>query len=198
MAKQGPHKSENQKNTKKILQRKASDLIERKGYDNVTVDEICKELGLTKGAFYHYFKSKSDVLLRSYKNAEGDLMNYYNDHIHLPAEEQLRSVFDWYIAYFNSDDFETYNAFTKSQLENFNSNYPITNATQKMILKNVINKGMENGNFKKNLDSTEIADYIFIYISGLTYLWNASHGKTDLTKELNHFYESYLLPIIRN
>ena len=35
----------------------------RKGYRDTTVDDICAEAGLSKGAFYGYFESKQDLLL---------------------------------------------------------------------------------------------------------------------------------------
>lgn len=189
-------KNEQNKNTKKELQRKALDLFEKYGYDNVTINQICEDLGLTKGAFYHYFRSKSDILAKSYMYSEGNLMNYYNDHIHLPAEEQLRAIFDWYISYFSSDDFEKFNAFAKTQLESHNRSYPITNITQRMILKNIVNKGISKGTFKKSLDATEMSNFIYTYISGLSYLWNANHGKLDISLELNKFYNNFLLPML--
>jgi AcrR family transcriptional regulator len=33
-----------------------------KGYEQTSVDEIIKEVGLSKGSFYYYFKSKEDLL----------------------------------------------------------------------------------------------------------------------------------------
>jgi AcrR family transcriptional regulator len=33
-----------------------------KGYDNTTVDEIIKSCSVSKGAFYHYFRAKDDLL----------------------------------------------------------------------------------------------------------------------------------------
>lgn len=35
----------------------------RKGYRNMTVDDVCAEAEASKGAFYLYFKSKSELLL---------------------------------------------------------------------------------------------------------------------------------------
>lgn len=35
----------------------------RKGFPDLTVDEICAEAGISKGAFYGYFESKQDLLL---------------------------------------------------------------------------------------------------------------------------------------
>lgn len=37
-------------------------LINTCGYDNVTVDNICEACGISKGAFYHHFRSKLDII----------------------------------------------------------------------------------------------------------------------------------------
>jgi TetR/AcrR family transcriptional regulator, transcriptional repressor for nem operon len=39
----------------------AMHLIRAQGYSATTVDDICGEAGLTKGAFFHYFASKEDL-----------------------------------------------------------------------------------------------------------------------------------------
>lgn len=36
-------------------------LILRQGYSGTTIDQICAEAGVTKGAFFHYFASKEEV-----------------------------------------------------------------------------------------------------------------------------------------
>ena len=38
-----------------------------KGYNSLGVDELCKVTGMTKGAFYHAFKSKENFLLEGLK-----------------------------------------------------------------------------------------------------------------------------------
>jgi len=48
-------------NKEKILQ-VAKHLILTKGYDNVSVTEITKEAGVSKGAFYLHFKSKDEII----------------------------------------------------------------------------------------------------------------------------------------
>ena len=41
----------------------AISLFKEKEYDNVSVDEITKKVGIAKGTFYNFFSSKKDVLL---------------------------------------------------------------------------------------------------------------------------------------
>lgn len=43
-------------------------LFWKKGYHNLGVDEICRETGMTKGAFYNSFKSKEQFLLSTIEN----------------------------------------------------------------------------------------------------------------------------------
>jgi TetR/AcrR family transcriptional regulator, transcriptional repressor for nem operon len=39
----------------------AIDVIRAQGYSATTVDDICRAAGLTKGAFFHHFRSKEDL-----------------------------------------------------------------------------------------------------------------------------------------
>ena len=47
----------------------ASRLFNRKGIDGTSLDEIGAEAGTTKGAIYHYFSDKTDLVVRCYDRA---------------------------------------------------------------------------------------------------------------------------------
>lgn len=50
--------------TRKLIIEKATELFLKKGYENTTIQDIIDNLGgLTKGAVYHHFSSKNDILL---------------------------------------------------------------------------------------------------------------------------------------
>ncbi len=53
-----------QKTEKKIVQA-ALDLFVHKGYHGTSVNDITKKVGLTKGALYSHFKSKSELVFRT-------------------------------------------------------------------------------------------------------------------------------------
>ncbi len=40
----------------------AGELFAKKGYEETSVNDILKQIGIAKGTFYHHFKSKEDVL----------------------------------------------------------------------------------------------------------------------------------------
>ncbi|SDO01627.1 TetR/AcrR family transcriptional regulator [Acetanaerobacterium elongatum] len=41
----------------------AVELFKQKGYEQVSVDDITRTVGVAKGTFYNYFQAKSDILL---------------------------------------------------------------------------------------------------------------------------------------
>jgi TetR/AcrR family transcriptional regulator, transcriptional repressor for nem operon len=47
--------------TKEAFLDVANDLMLTQGYEATAIDEICEKAGLTKGCFFHYFKSKEDL-----------------------------------------------------------------------------------------------------------------------------------------
>jgi TetR/AcrR family transcriptional repressor of nem operon len=52
-------------------------LMRARGYSATTVDDICAEAGVTKGGFFHYFKSKDDIAKSALTHFhEGKVKNY--------------------------------------------------------------------------------------------------------------------------
>lgn len=48
--------------TKDFIRETAMDLFREKGYENVTLMDICRACNITKRTFYYHFESKNDVL----------------------------------------------------------------------------------------------------------------------------------------
>ncbi len=48
--------------TKDALLNTAINLFRENGFENVTVEDICKEIDVTKTAFYYYYKSKDELI----------------------------------------------------------------------------------------------------------------------------------------
>jgi len=53
----------------------ALNLIKERGYDAVTLKDICNAANISKPTFYYYFKSKEDLLLQFYSIPEDNVIN---------------------------------------------------------------------------------------------------------------------------
>jgi TetR/AcrR family transcriptional repressor of nem operon len=75
----------------------AQRLVYTKGYDQMSIQDILDELQISKGAFYHYFDSKGDLLEalidRMRQEAEPIILPIINDP-NLPALDKLHRFFD--------------------------------------------------------------------------------------------------------
>lgn len=60
-----PYTSEHKRNSREKILKSAWKLFSRKGFDNVSIDDLMNDAGLTRGAFYAHFKTKSDLYQES-------------------------------------------------------------------------------------------------------------------------------------
>jgi len=54
-----------------------ADLVHRRGYGAVGVEDVCKAAGVQKGSFYHFFPSKRDLMIA----ALGERLEMARDHV---------------------------------------------------------------------------------------------------------------------
>ena len=80
---------------KEILEA-AQRLMFTKGYERMSVQDVLDALGISKGAFYHYFDSKAALLEASIEQGQDELdavLRGIVDDPALPAAEKLRRFF---------------------------------------------------------------------------------------------------------
>jgi len=81
-------------------------LFFQKGYENTTIQDIIDSLGIAKGTFYHYFKSKDDLLdtlvdqmitemsqhLKPIANSKKNAIEKINDFFHAGASYKVKNL----------------------------------------------------------------------------------------------------------
>ena len=50
------------KETKERIFQAAKHILQKKGYEELSIKNICEEAGVSNGSFYHHFKTKDDLL----------------------------------------------------------------------------------------------------------------------------------------
>lgn len=48
--------------TKEKIFKAAKRILQRSGYETLSIKNICEEAGVSNGSFYHHFKTKDDLL----------------------------------------------------------------------------------------------------------------------------------------
>lgn len=69
----------------------------RKGYRDMTVDDVCLEAGASKGAFYTYFENKQDLLLGLLDDDAAHVDRHIEEleRLNLSQAERLRRLTRW-------------------------------------------------------------------------------------------------------
>lgn len=77
----------------------ASRLFKKNGFTATGIDQIMEEAGLTAGAFYAHFKSKTDLLEQSIEHSfKFSRHLLLKDTEHLQGEEKIRTIMSRYIS----------------------------------------------------------------------------------------------------
>src|SRR2546422_4016559 len=80
------------------------ELIWQESYGAVTVDAICERAGVRKGSFYHFFKSKDELVLAAL-DADWESRRPILDRLFSPSKPPLERLRD-YFAYVHDRQWE--------------------------------------------------------------------------------------------
>ena len=191
--------------TKKKLFKTAVKLIKEKGFDNISVSDICKEAQVAKGTFYVHYKAKEDIIKESYYL---DMNNYiaekYYSHIEKNPELSLIEKIQFFL--FLELEFTNYvgleltslafginlNQCSKGHSDHF-SRRKFTS-----ILKELINEGVQNKIFSSSMTEDEIFLYLETMIRGLMASWCFSNNNFNIETVGKIFIKTQLSSITNN
>ena len=162
------------KGTKEKILDVTMKLFNEKGYANTSINEVCRRAKVSKGALYHHFKSKEDLLFTFMDKFFED---YYNEMAPLMQKakspsDHIRIMIDISFKFMNP---ETSNPVVWLSLLNEGKNIKGRIAEYfdnvyfgfRTELKKLITQGKRSGEFRKDLDSNTIAVIITGVIEGI-------------------------------
>jgi TetR/AcrR family transcriptional repressor of nem operon len=83
-------------NTRERILQAAEDLIMDNGFAGTSIDDILKSAGLTKGAFFHYFKGKADLareLVEKHARQDMALFEEWSARAEAQSDDPLEQTF---------------------------------------------------------------------------------------------------------
>lgn len=178
--------------TKNKIYNVAIDLMERKGFDNITIEEIAKKAGVSIGSFYHYFNSKNDILVEIYKIGDEFFQNVRDGFKGQTPLEKVVEFFNYYATLNVSTGIDT-----AKQLYTANNKMFIKKGRyMQALLTEIISEGQKSGEIITTKPASDITEFLFIAARGLVYDWCLHEGSYDLENSMTQ-YITRLLPTIQ-
>jgi AcrR family transcriptional regulator len=75
------------------------ELFSRRAYDEIAIDDIAREAGISKGLLYHYFGSKRDFYVACVRSAADQLVSRLIPDVSLPPAERAKKGVEAYLDY---------------------------------------------------------------------------------------------------
>lgn len=159
----------------------AVELFEKKGYHGTTIQDIGDKAGVSKGAVFHYFQSKSDILYVIHEKFI-DIILEQSDlvlrRVDINAAEKMRQLiinlvqliadYKVYVVVF----FEEYKYIDE---ENFKLIVAKRDQLERLY-RAVLEQGIAGGEFRSDLDPDVVTKGMF-GMCDWTYQWYRSNGK---------------------
>ena len=154
---------------KRRIVQAAMEAMAERGYNNVTVDDVARKIGVTKGAVYWYFRSKTVLLQEVLVTIEGELYKVASDpSFNRPDTRELAQKFDrMYFLEQNRKDI----LYELGLLESPADSIPEVTAESVNELVSALEKGIEReqkrGTFSSPADPKTLALILAVLCSGL-------------------------------
>ena len=157
-------------------------LMRKHGFDNITVEQISKQAGVSVGTYYYYFESKFDLFSEIYKRADDYFINEVAGK--LKAEDSKGKIVEYfgkYAEYNCSDGIDM----VKKLYTSDNKMFITKGRNMQNVLQAVIEDGQQKGEISESESAAEITRMLFIAARGVVYNWCLNDGEIDLKDEMN-------------
>ena len=152
-------------------------LFKQRGYDAVTVNDICQACNITKPTFYYHLKSKQDILLHLYDVIIENLTPILLKMLHSSSSwDQIKLLFDHLI-----DNITILGADLNSQLLIVNLQRQERALHMRKGLEeiaiDIITTGQKCGQFRNTNEAESLYEAAAYMFTGYEYMWCTLRGQ---------------------
>lgn len=183
--------------TKQRISECAMELFSKKGFDNVTVDEIVRKAGVSKGTFYVHFQAKYDIFAEKFKEID----EYYTEYLktipeHLTASEKIIRFYEAQMFYLRDElGFDLIRTVYSNALsQTIEQDHYLANQDRNLyqVIRNLVREGMESGEFIDDCTLDELSLHVTRCMRGTIYDWIIFGNRMDLVGEMRKFTTRFL------
>lgn len=183
-------------NAKIALFDAAMELFRRHGYDNVSIQQICKAANLTRNAFYYYFESKEALLASYFENIPSFTEKLLSALFSLPNDwEKLWYLFEAHLMLIESEGISICRAFLKINMNGSGdllTKYYLSDSVCIPLIKSCQASGLIS-----NKTEPQKLNYLATrLISGILLTWCCKDGSFDLVPDCKEAFTVLMSPAI--
>lgn len=181
------------KETKDKIFRAAKHILQKKGYEQLSIKNICEEAGVSNGSFYHHFKTKDDLL--SYYIEEQPSIN--PDLLDLPAnaaeaKQAIIYVYLNYVHYCQELGVEFMSNYYTPKNQSLNPLIRTERPYPIITVSNYLKKAIDAHIIQPSLNLEEITTDIRMIVIGNVFEWCLKSGAADFEGNMKRSLEVYL------
>jgi TetR/AcrR family transcriptional regulator, fatty acid metabolism regulator protein len=170
--------------TKSKIYETVIELMKAKDFQDITIEEICGNAGVSVGAFYHYFSSKNDFLIEMYSRADHYFLEEVNQKLN--STRPIDKIIEYFDVYAKYNDMIGIS--TMKQLYHANNHLFITKGRgMQKVLEDIITDGQQKGAILDEMSPEAITEYLFIAARGVTYDWCLHDGQFSLIEQMQQY-----------
>jgi len=180
----------------------ARNLIIRKGSEHVTIREMAKAIGLTEGALYRHFKSKSDMLSFLVNDIEETLLSDVDAvrHDNMPPLQTLENILKKHLSEVEQKRGMSFQVIAEIiSLGDKKLNKKVLNTISKYIqcIEELIDEGKQRGEIRENISSSSAAVLFFSAIQGLVNIWALGYYSLNLQEQFQPVWQLFHDSIVK-
>lgn len=183
------------KETKERIFQAAKRILQKSGYEELSIKNICEEAGVSNGSFYHHFKTKDDLL--SYYIEDQPSIN--PDRLELPknkedAKETIIHVYLNYVKYCKELGVEFMAGYYTPHNQALNPTIRTERPYPIVTVQHYLERALEANAIQLNLKIEEITTDIRMIVIGNVFEWSMRNGDADfegnMRRSLSHYLDS--------
>ncbi len=179
--------------TKMQIVNKAVELFKEYGFQNVSVSTICESVGITRSAFYYYFKTKDEIF--DYYLLTPELYIMENIIPVLKASNyrsQFIMIFELFLQRIAEVGPEITGFVFKRNIDASVQNIAPQDITMWKTYVSLIKNAKELGEINNKMDAESIVETIIHLINGIGIVWCNKKGSFDYVQECRRKIENII------
>lgn len=166
------------------------------GYHRSQVSKIAKAAGVADGTIYLYFKRKEDILIHLFQEKLGELVNKFHESVAETTDacEALRMVCTIHYTELENNPelaYVTQIEMRQSDLE-LRKEIGITLKPYIELIENIVQQGIENGQFRADLNVKLVRNLIFGSMDEVVTSWLLSGQKYSLRDQVDETLQFFI------